>query len=234
MTIAWQQALERAFRHPGTAFGVARMWLRGSYYRVKYRFTGQRVRIGRNFRVIGRLDIKGSGLVIFGDDCTVISSTLAPVTPYTNASHAVIHFGDRVVLNGTRFSCQHRIEIGSDSLLADARICDSDFHAVQPHGRHRWNTTAEAKPVHVGPNVWICAGAMVLKGVTMGADSVVGAGAVVTRSVPPATVVAGNPARPVRGLKTPAYERWMDMPLKAVPSSQPQPGPHRDAEQVLA
>jgi len=234
MTIAWRKALERACSHPGAAFGVAKMWLRGCYFRVKYRFTGQRVRIGRNFRVIGRLDIKGPGLVIFGDDCTVISSKLAPVTPYTNASQAVIQFGDRVVLNGTRFSCQHRIEIGSDSLLADARICDSDFHAVQPHGRHRWNTTAEAKAVHVGPNVWICAGAMVLKGVMIGADSVVGAGAVVTRSVPPATVAAGNPARPVRALKTPAHDRWMDMPLREDQSSKEQPDQHRAAEHLLA
>ena len=51
------------------------------------------------------------------------------------------------------------------------------------------------KPVHVGRNVWIGAGALILPGVTVGDDAIVGAGAVVTRDVPAGATVVGNPAR---------------------------------------
>ena len=54
------------------------------------------------------------------------------------------------------------------------------------------------KPVHIGRRAWIGAGATILPGVTIGENSVVGAASVVTRSVDPDTIVAGNPARPLR------------------------------------
>lgn len=54
------------------------------------------------------------------------------------------------------------------------------------------------KPVHVGRRAWIGAGATLLPGITVGENSVVGAGSVVTRDVEPNTIVAGNPARVIR------------------------------------
>jgi acetyltransferase-like isoleucine patch superfamily enzyme len=201
MTLAWRTTLAKAWTSPGAALTVIRMLLQGWYVRVRFRAIGQRVQFGRNFRVVGGLQIQGPGTVVFGDDCTVVSSSLAPVTPYTHAPDAVIQFGDRVVLNGTRFGCRQRIEVGDDCLLADARIYDTDFHSVDPRGRHRWHTTGDSKPVTIGPNVWICGGAIILKGVTIGAGAVVGAAAVVTRDVPSHSVVAGNPAHLIRYLR---------------------------------
>jgi acetyltransferase-like isoleucine patch superfamily enzyme len=194
------ETVASVYRQPGRALGAAGALLRGWMYRVKYQLLGRRLLIGRRFKVIGRLDIYGPGMVIFGDDCIVVGSRLAPVTPYTHSSEAVLQFGNRVVVNGTRFGCQQRIEVGEGSLLADARIMDSDFHAVDAPGRDRWQTTGVSKPVLIGPNVWVCAGAMILKGVTIGANSVVAAGSVVTDDVPPNVVVAGNPARIVKQL----------------------------------
>jgi len=194
----WRIALARAWANPRAAVAVSRMLAYGWYVRVRSRLGGRRLRLGRNFRVLGGVDIKGPGRVVFGDDCTVISSGLAPVTLYTETPEAMIQIGNRVVLNGTRFGCYRWIEVGDDGLLADARIADSDFHDVDPKGKHRWQTRGEASPVIVGPNVWICSAALVLKGVRIGADAVVAAGAVVTHDVPPGKVVAGNPARVVR------------------------------------
>jgi maltose O-acetyltransferase len=54
------------------------------------------------------------------------------------------------------------------------------------------------RPVTIGANVWIGAGALILPGVEIGDDAIVGAGAVVTRHVAPGATVAGNPARPIR------------------------------------
>jgi len=59
-----------------------------------------------------------------------------------------------------------------------------------------------ARPIRIGRNVWIGGGAVILPGITIGADSVIGAGSIVTRDVPTATVVAGNPARVIRSVET--------------------------------
>jgi len=52
------------------------------------------------------------------------------------------------------------------------------------------------KPIHIGKNVWIGAGALILPGVNIGDDAIIGAGSVVTKDVPKGTTVMGNPARP--------------------------------------
>jgi acetyltransferase-like isoleucine patch superfamily enzyme len=194
----WRTVFARVWANPAAAVAVSRMLAYGWYVRLSGRLRGRRLRLGRNFRVLGGVDVRGPGRVVFGDDCTVISSGLAPVTLYTETPEAIIQIGNRVVLNGTRFGCYRRIEVGDDCLLADARIADSDFHDVDPKGKHRWQTRGEASPVTIGPNVWVCSAALVLKGVRIGADAVVAAAAVVTHDVSPGSVVAGNPARVVR------------------------------------
>lgn len=201
----WRTSIARAWRNPLLALRVAMALFRGGYYRVKYRLLGKRVIFGRRFRVFGRLRIKGPGTVIFGDDCEVISSRSAPVTPYTHSPEAVIRFGNRVMLSGTRFGCQQRIEVGDGSDLADVRIMDTDFHALEIGDTPRRNTKGVTKPVVIGQNVWTCPGAMILKGVTIGANSVVGAGAVVIQDVPPNVVVFGNPARVIWWLRATSH-----------------------------
>lgn len=65
-------------------------------------------------------------------------------------------------------------------------------------GGHPRNIDLGDSAVSIQDDAWISAGAIILKGVTIGHGAVVGAGSVVTRDVPPLTVVAGNPARHVR------------------------------------
>jgi acetyltransferase-like isoleucine patch superfamily enzyme len=70
-------------------------------------------------------------------------------------------------------------------------IMDTDFHRVD--GRPSGDAA-----VSIGNRVWIGVGAKILKGVTVGDGAIVAAGSVVTRDVPAATLVAGNPARVIR------------------------------------
>lgn len=194
--------LRKARKQPLHALRVARMFGRGQYYRIKYRLLGQRVIIGRRFRVVGKLDIRGPGTVIFGDDCFVMSTYLQPTTPWTHSPSAVIRFGNGVGLSGTRIGCETLIEVGNNCGLSDSRILDTDFHNARDASGNRQNSAAVTQPVRIGNNVWLGTGSMILKGVTIGDNAVVGAGAVVATNVPPDSIVFGNPAKVIWKLTT--------------------------------
>ncbi len=91
-----------------------------------------------------------------------------------------------------------RITIGDDVQLGPNVALLTATHPVEPGPRRdKWEA---AEPIMLGDNVWLGGGAIVLPGVTIGADTVVGAGAVVTRDLPAGVVAVGNPARIVRHL----------------------------------
>jgi acetyltransferase-like isoleucine patch superfamily enzyme len=123
--------------------------------------------------------------------------------------------GDFTLLNGVLIMAEERIEIGSYCLMSwNVGIADSDFHPLEPAQR-RLDALALAPyyekrpprpelrtaPVRIRDNVWVGMGAVILKGVEIGENSVVAAGAIVTKSVPPNVVVAGNPAVVVKHLE---------------------------------
>ncbi|HTN22374.1 MAG TPA: DapH/DapD/GlmU-related protein [Solirubrobacteraceae bacterium] len=87
------------------------------------------------------------------------------------------------------------IEIGDDVMIGPRVSLLTAGHPLDPDRRRRQIVAA---PIAIERNVWLGAGAMVLQGVTVGSDAVVAAGAVVTRDVPPRTLVAGVPARVLR------------------------------------
>lgn len=105
-----------------------------------------------------------------------------------------------------------RISIGDRVLIShNVNIFDSWTHPLKPMERHRHyreiitlghpsQVDLEEAPVRIGNDVWIGCLAVVLKGVTIGEGAIVGAGSVVSKDVPPFTIVAGNPARIVREL----------------------------------
>ena len=123
--------------------------------------------------------------------------------------------GNFTLMNGALVMAEERIEIGSYCLISwNVGIADSDFHpleavqrlidarALAPFFKDRPPRPAlHTAPVIIADNVWIGMNAVILKGVTIGENSVVAAGSVVSKSVPPNTVVAGNPAVTIKELK---------------------------------
>ena len=114
-----------------------------------------------------------------------------------------ITLGDHVYIN---FACtvldNAAVSIGNYVMIGPNAQLYTAAHALEPAARNAgWET---AHPIRIGDNVWIGGGAIVLPGVNIGRDAVIGAGAVVTREVAANTVVAGNPARVIRKLKLPS------------------------------
>jgi acetyltransferase-like isoleucine patch superfamily enzyme len=109
---------------------------------------------------------------------------------------AEIILGRGVGLSGTSICAARKVEIGEGTFVgADVVIFDNDFHA--PEGDWNWGDFApdNPRPVVIGRGVFIGARAIILKGVTIGDRAIVGAGAVVTRDVPPKHIAVGNPSR---------------------------------------
>ena len=109
---------------------------------------------------------------------------------------ASLTIGRNSYMNDSLIQCAGQISIGDDCAIAgDVLIQDTDFHPMlDEKGEER----PYVKPINIGNHVWICAKATILKGVTIGDGSVVAAGAVVTKDVPPRCLVGGNPARIIR------------------------------------
>lgn len=115
---------------------------------------------------------------------------------------ARITIGDRVVLNNNAviIARSTTIEIGADCCIGYNFHCiDSDFHGLSVESRNDPLAIVD-ESVHIGNAVFIGSNVMVLKGVTLGDGCVVAAGAVVTKSFPPKSVIGGNPARLIRTL----------------------------------
>jgi acetyltransferase-like isoleucine patch superfamily enzyme len=155
------------------------------------------VRTGGRAVAFGRLPvIHNDGRIVVGRGFRT-RATQAPVEIGAGIGAELV-VGDGVFLNqGANVFAARSVRIGDHSRLADhAAVYDTDFHPVAP-GEIR-----EA-PVVIGRNVWVGRAAIVLPGVTIGDHSVVAACAVVTKDVPPRSVVAGNPARVVSTFECP-------------------------------
>jgi maltose O-acetyltransferase len=95
-----------------------------------------------------------------------------------------------------------QITIGDDVQIGPNVQLLTPTHPVEPGPRRdKWEA---AQPITIGDNVWLGGGVIVLPGVTIGANTVVGAGAVVARDLPANVVAVGNPARVVRTIEEPA------------------------------
>jgi acetyltransferase-like isoleucine patch superfamily enzyme len=183
----------KAMQNPASAVSYLLSFYKGYYYRCLYFMLGKKVTIGKNFKVRGRLKIRGPGKVTFGDNVNIDML----VTPYTQSEDAEIIIGNGVFLNGTRFSCVNKITIKDDCILGECRIIDCDFHGIHPDYRH----IGMSSPICINENVWVTPDCTILKGVEIGSGATITPNSVVSTKVPSNCLFGGNPAVFIRKVK---------------------------------
>jgi len=171
---------------------ISRLRLVGPTLNARWHLRRATLR-GQRVTLRGRPRVVNQGRLTVGDrvrlDSTVATLELA-VLP---GGH--LEIGDNVFINyGSSLVSSAHVRVGDGCLIGThVMVMDCDFHRVEDKA---WDTTGQ--PVILEDRVWLGNRSIVLKGVTVGHDAVVAAGSVVTRDVPPRTVVAGVPARVVR------------------------------------
>ncbi len=144
--------------------------------------------------------------VVINSDFENTNTALAYKCKFALGYVGVIEIGDNTHLNGVSITAYKKVAIGKNCQIASATfITDTDFHPVDPKervkqvSRQPYNIdTVNKEDVIIGDNVWIGWGAIILKGVEIGDNSIVAAGSVVLGKFPPNVVIAGNPARTVK------------------------------------
>ena len=170
----------------------ARSLLGAPWYRLYFAFRG--VAPGPGWRMYGRPTIhrcRGSRIEA-GKHLEIRSWPRAnpvgishPCVITTLEPGSFIRIGDDVGISGGCLAAAAGITIGNRVLIgADVRIMDNDIHPLAAHGRRYAAEGVSSAPIHIGDDVFIAAAAIVLKGVTIGAGSIVGAGSVVTKMCP--------------------------------------------------
>ena len=105
--------------------------------------------------------------------------------------------GDNFFLNvGCKLMDSGKITIGNNVFIAPNVCIITEEHAMDVE--QRLQGLEYTHPVTIGDNVWICAGAIVLPGVTIGEGSIIGAGSIVTKDIPANSLAVGNPCKVIR------------------------------------
>ena len=177
---------------------------------------------GRNMTIIGKVSVIGEGSITIGDDFYMTSgSHVNPISGNNEASwliekNARLVIGKNVGMSSTRVWTHDAVTIGNNVQIgANVLIIDTDTHQLDYRLRRNpddaffsglsnseiWQKKSDgtkSSPVYIEDDVWIGAHSIILKGVTIGARSIIGAGSVVTKSIPADCIAAGNPCKVIR------------------------------------
>lgn len=178
------------------------------YIKTKYFYRS-------NIRFKGKVNVSGIPVYkFFGNGCLVIGNNVhlksnknsyhlnmySPVKIMADRSDAIIEIGDNTRINGSCIHAYKRISIGKNCLIAaNCQIIDGNGHDLSfPDVANRINTRGDAKEIIIEDNVWVGANCIILPGVRIGYGSVIAAGSVVVKDIPPMSVAGGNPAKVIK------------------------------------
>ena len=184
-------------------------WAKHAFERMEHHYTEHFLRprldqlgTGHRFMKPWNMRIHGPNISI-GDQVHIVTAGDRRVclSVWEHKEHCgEIRIGDFALLcPGVRLDSAASIRIGASSMIAaGAYLTDADWHGLYD----RTALIGSCRPIELAENVWVGDGATLCKGVTVGENSIVAAGAVVSRDVPDNVVVAGNPAAIVKRLDT--------------------------------
>lgn len=170
---------------------------------------------GSNITILGKVSVIGPGKISIGDNfCMTSGEHINPICAnmqgafFTDRPNAKITIGNNVGMSSTRMWIHDSLTIGNNVKIGGAvLLIDTDCHELNYQVRNGslptgegWGETTKSAPIVIEDDVWIGAQSIVLKGVTIGARSIIGAGSVVTKSIPADCIAAGNPCKVTRRL----------------------------------
>lgn len=157
--------------------------------------------VGKGLKVSGRIRLRIQGDLRIGKNVSLRSG----YSNYVGASEpmafwvspgGILSIGDDCGLSNTTIVCRQRIEILEGTFIGGGcRIYDNDFHQLMPEARVANCGAVASAAIRIGPRAFVGGHCIVLKGVSIGEASVIGAGSLVTKSIPPWEVWGGVPAR---------------------------------------
>ena len=153
--------------------------------------------LGSRVRVKGRPRVVNDGVLNVGERVRIVSTVAT--TELVVSRYGKMEIGVSTFINyGCSITASCSVHIGANcNIGTHVMMMDNEFHRIEPERR---NETPESAAIHLGDNVWVGGRAIILSGVTIGDDSVIGAGSIVTSNVPPRSIAAGVPAKVLRAI----------------------------------
>jgi acetyltransferase-like isoleucine patch superfamily enzyme len=180
-------------------------WLRYYFYNIinNIIFYINNIVIDSSFKITGILYIKNKGICKIGKNFKCNSgrnyNTIGgdTILRLVISKGSMLNIGNNVGISNTTIYVANKITIGDNVLIGGGcKIWDTDFHSLDPYIRIIKNDEIiNTKPIIIKNNVFIGGNSIILKGVTIGENSIVGAGSIVTKDVPKNEIWAGNPAK---------------------------------------
>jgi acetyltransferase-like isoleucine patch superfamily enzyme len=154
--------------------------------------------------------INKGGKIVFGTNSKINSHKYKNIIGGDSRSSIVVAKGAELIIgnnfkmSNSAICCTNRITIGDDVMIGGScKIWDTDFHSIDPDIRKKSpNLGSKTAPILISSNVFIGGFSIILKGVTIGANSVIAAGSVVSTNVPTNEVWGGNPAKFIKKLES--------------------------------
>ena len=185
----------------------------------KIYFFLNNIKYGKNFRVFNHLYLKihVGALVQIGNNCTIMSGAgLNPLSRNIKTciyvgKKATLKLGNDVGISSSTLWVKESVSIGNSVAIgADCIIMDTDAHNLDwkircseetnEYGESGDMVTAASAPIVIEDNVLVGARCIILKGVTIGARSIIGSGSIVTKDIPSDCIAAGNPCKVIKSI----------------------------------
>lgn len=176
-----------------------------------FKLKTNRVRIPKKLVINGKIYLSNKGSIVFGDNLRINSGKNYNViggdirTNMIVLKNGVLSIGDNVGLSNSTFFCTENITIEDDVLIGgNCKFYDTDFHSLDydirlnPYKNNIPDNGVNTAPIRIEKGAWIGGHCIILKGVTVGSKSIIGAGSVVSKSIPNNEIWAGNPAKFIR------------------------------------